>query len=92
MNRQWIAPVKEDSATGIIEARLWAVIGQFRDHSSLTRRETSAPLPRRRQFSERVHTNIQPLQTLVFQVQILRRKGDLLLRRMLPGQIELKEN
>jgi hypothetical protein len=100
----WIAPSEKNTANAALEKRLWDAAHQFRANSGLKSQEYSAPvlglifllfaIPKgnvAEKFSELFADNITQQQALTFKIQNLRRTRDLLLPRMLSGQINLKE-
>jgi hypothetical protein len=81
---QWIAPSEKDMATDTLEKRLWDAADRFCANSGLKPQEYSGPilgliLPR---FAE--------VTNLAKQIQNLRRTRDLLLARLLSGQVKLE--
>ena len=71
---QWIAPSEKDISTDTLENRLWAAADQLRANSGLTSAQYSTPVL-----------------GLIFlrQPKNLRRTCDLLLPRLLSGQVHL---
>jgi len=98
---QWIAPSEKDTATETLEKRLRAAADPFRANSGLKAREYSAPVlgliflrfATRRAMLNRLSAILAPsfrlIQKLHLNPQNLRWTRDLLLPRLLSGQVNL---
>jgi hypothetical protein len=75
----WIAPSEKDTDNAALEKRLWDAADQFRANSGL-------------KSQARFTDIIAQHQAIIFQIQNHRRTRDLLLPRLLSGQVELKMN
>ena len=94
----WIAPSEKDTDTAALEKRLWDAADQFRANSGLKAQEYSAPVTGFRsscgpeklhqEFNRLVVPMMRKSQILQRQIQNLRRTRDLLLPRLLSGQVE----
>jgi hypothetical protein len=73
----WIEPSEKDTDNAALEKRLWDAADQFRANSGLKSQARFADI-------------IAQQEALIF--QNLRRTPDLLLPRLLSGQVELKTN
>jgi hypothetical protein len=84
----WIAPSEKDTDTAALEKRFWAAADQLRANSDLNiLRFGIVPFD-----SLRFADSVAQQQAVIFQIRNLRRTRDLLLPRLLSGQINLKEN
>jgi type I restriction enzyme M protein len=82
----WFAPSEKDTATDTLEKRLWDAADQFRADSGLKPEECSGPI------LGLIFLRFAEVITHAKRVQDLRRTRDLLLPRLLSGQLNLAEN
>ena len=96
----WIAPSEKDTATDTLEKRLWDSADQFRANSGLkqnlslvfaSKMEFALP-PRavREPFASVAESMARRIVQLYSTIQNLRRTRDLLLPRLLSGQVALR--
>ncbi len=91
----WIAPSGKDAATDTLEKRLWDAADQFRANSGLSaatfeKAELLIPsAPLLKNFGDATTLMAEQIHTLQRQTQDLRQTRDLLLPRLLSGQVEL---
>jgi hypothetical protein len=81
----WIAPSENETATDTLEKRLWDAADQFRANSGLKAREYSGPIP------DLIILRFANTRHPVKRIQNLRQTRDLLLHRLLWGQVKLVE-
>jgi hypothetical protein len=87
----WIAPSEKDTDNAALGKRLWDATNQFRANSGLKSQEYSAPVPALRRSSRR-RSRKRSDRTMKAAIQNLRQTRDLLLLRLLSGQVNLVEN
>jgi type I restriction enzyme M protein len=99
----WVAPLEKDAATETLEKRLWSAADQFRDNSGLKAQESAPDLGliflcfaevcfTAQQSKLEKASALSRHDSRQAQIQNLRRTRDLLLPRLLSGQVELKTN
>jgi hypothetical protein len=86
---QWIAPSEKDAANAALEKRLWDAADPFRTKTCRRMKVIKPPVKLIAEFSRIVDPLFDGVNMLKRQIQNLRRTRDLLLPRLLSGQIEL---